>query len=91
MRTDVVEVSFQIQRDDWTEALRRLAELSDDPKLDRIAIALDGATAFEVTDEDALEADFDCQGHEPDPAMPNQTPGQTFYCDSSCRQGRRPW
>lgn len=25
-----------------------------------------------------------CNGHEPDPAMPNQTPGETFYCDGSC-------
>lgn len=27
----------------------------------------------------------ECRGHEPDPAMPNQPPGETFYCDGTCR------
>lgn len=29
-----------------------------------------------------------CKGHEPEPGAPNQRPGETFYCDGTCRARR---
>lgn len=32
------------------------------------------------------DACLECRGHEPDPGMPNQSQGETFFCDGSCRR-----
>jgi hypothetical protein len=50
-------------------------------------VDLMGSIAQAVTDHLTTEDNEDegCEGHEPDPARPDQPMGETVYCDGTCK------